>query len=68
MCHIEITQKVYLSLLVFYPGAPDTHLLEDDVSLPHMDVDGVQRGWQEQVLPLAVERLTLDSKTQRSGQ
>lgn len=41
----------------------DTHLLGDNVSLPHMDVDGVQRGWQEQVLTLTVERLTLECKT-----
>ena len=34
------------------------------MSLPHMNVDGVQRGWQEQVLTLTVERLTLESKTQ----
>lgn len=33
------------------------------MSLPHMDIDGVQRGWQEQVLALTVERLTLESKT-----
>lgn len=36
-----------------------TNLLGDDVSLPHMDTNGVQRGWQEQVLALTVEGLTL---------
>lgn len=44
--------------------AADTHLLRDNMSIPHMNVDGVQRGWQEQVLTLTVERLTLESKTQ----
>lgn len=37
----------------------DTHLLGNNVSFPNMNVDGVHRGWQEQVLPLAVKRLSL---------
>lgn len=40
----------------------NTHLLGDNMSFPHMGVDGVQRRWQEQVLTLTVERLTLMSK------
>lgn len=39
----------------------DTHLPGDNVSLSHVYVDGVQRGWQEQVLTLTVERLTLET-------
>lgn len=39
----------------------DTHLPGNDVSLPDVDVDGVQRGWQEQVLALTEKRLTLES-------
>jgi len=46
--------------------AADTHLLGDNMSFPHMDIDGVQRGWQEPVLTLTVERLTLVSQTQMS--
>lgn len=42
----------------------DTHLLGNNVSSPDMNVDGVQRGWQEQVLALTVKRLTLESITQ----
>lgn len=39
----------------------DTHLPGNDVSLPDVDVNGVQRGWQEQVLALTEKRLTLES-------
>lgn len=38
----------------------DTHyLLCYNMPLSHMDVDGVQRGREEQVLPLAIVRLSL---------
>lgn len=47
--------------------AADSHLLGDNMSLPHMDVDGVKRGWQEQVLTLTVERLTLETNTQKGN-
>ena len=40
---------------------PYSDLLWDDVSLSHMDVDAVQRGWQEQVLALTVEGQTLQT-------
>lgn len=46
------------------PPRADTYLPRNNVSFPDVDVDGVQRGWQEQILTLTVKRLTLESKTQ----
>lgn len=37
----------------------DAHLLGENVSLPYMDVDSVERCWKEQILALTVKRLTL---------
>lgn len=37
----------------------DAHLLGENVSLPYMHVDRVERCWKEQVLALTVERLPL---------
>lgn len=38
----------------------DAHLPGNDVSLPDVDVDGVQWGWQEQILALTEKWLTLE--------
>lgn len=46
------------------PLRADTYLPRNNVSFPDVDVDGVQRGWQQQILTLTVKRLTLESKTQ----
>ena len=47
---------------------PYSDLLWNDVSLSHMDIDGVQRGWQEQVLALTVEGQTLQTNYMDNGQ